>query len=315
MAKKVILSIDGGGIRGIIPLCALIEMEQQIGKRANEIVSFIAGTSTGAIIAGSLAMGLTATRVLELYKEVGPAVFRMDTLGWILSGFSYRYKTKPMADLLRKYIGDPIINQSPIDVMLTATRVEDGKNWFFVKDNPNNAQSTGKLNMVDCIAASAAAPTYFEPWPVDGIGACVDGGAGVASNPVYQTAVEAYYYSPLENYPHDNSVIISLGTGFYPAKHAPANIVDWLKFTIGELLDAPSAQQNAIVLRHFADVPSYRWNPQLPRDIDLDAISEIPALIEIGQKMAKTLDWKAMLNGTTSQFRVGPNTRGIGRNR
>ena len=314
MQKKVILSVDGGGIRGIIPLCALIELERQTGKPTREVVSLVAGTSTGAIIAGALAMGLSATRVLALYQEAGPSIFRMDYLNWVISGFSYRYKTKPMADLIRKYLNsDPILNESPIDIMLTSTCVEDGKNWYFVRDNPGNAKSTGKLKLVDCITASAAAPTYFEPWPVAGIGACVDGGAGVASNPVYQAAVEAFYYtSPA--YTPDHSVIISLGTGFYPSKNSPHNIVDWLKFTIGELLEAPSTQQNAIVYRHFPEAHSYRWNPQLPREIDMDAVSEIPALIEIGTKMAQPLNWKAMLNGTGTDHKVGPNTRGMGRN-
>ncbi len=314
MAKKVILSVDGGGIRGIIPLCALIEMERQIGKPAREVFSFVAGTSTGAIIAGALAMGLPASRVLALYQEAGPAIFRTDYLNWVLSGFSYRYKTKPMADLIRKYIGsDPILNQSPLDIMLTATRVEDGKNWFFVRDNPGNAQSTGKLNLVDCITASAAAPTYFEPWPVTGIGPCVDGGAGVASNPVYQAAVEAFYYTTPAYTPED-TIIVSLGTGFFPGKNSPQNIVDWLKFTIGELLEAPSTQQNTIVYRHFPQARSYRWNPKLPRDIGLDGVNEIPALIEIGQKMAQGLNWAAMLDGSTNENKVGPNTRGMNRN-
>ena len=314
MSKKIILSIDGGGIRGIIPLCALIEMERQIGKPAREVVSFVAGTSTGAIIAAGLAMGLSAARVLELYQEAGPAIFRMDTLGWIFSGFSYRYKTKPMADLIRRYINEPLMNQSPIDIMLSATRVEDGKNWYFVRDNSANAQSTGKLSMVDCITASSAAPTYFEPWKVGDIGPCVDGGVGVASNPVYQAAVEAFYYTPAGMYGPANSIIISLGTGFYPSKNSPQNIVDWLQFTIGKLLEAPSTQQNAIVYRHFPEASSYRWNPQLPRDIGLDGVNEIPALIEIGTQMSKTLDWKAMLAGSTDQNKVGPHTRGMGRN-
>ncbi len=53
MTKKALLAIDGGGIRGIIPLCALVALEQQIGKPAREVFSFMSGTSTGAIIVGA----------------------------------------------------------------------------------------------------------------------------------------------------------------------------------------------------------------------------------------------------------------------
>ncbi len=58
MARKRILAIDGGGIRGILPLCALVELERQLGQPAREFFSFMAGTSTGSIISGGLSLGL-----------------------------------------------------------------------------------------------------------------------------------------------------------------------------------------------------------------------------------------------------------------
>ena len=85
MHKRALLSIDGGGIRGIIPLCALAEMERQLGKPAREVFSFIAGTSTGAIITGGLASSVGAEAMLKLYEELGAKAFRFDLLGFVFS--------------------------------------------------------------------------------------------------------------------------------------------------------------------------------------------------------------------------------------
>ena len=58
------------------------------------------------------------------------------------------------------------LNDSPIDVLLTAKRISDGMPWYFVRDNPRNSSCTGRLGLVDCATASAVAPTYFEPWTI-----------------------------------------------------------------------------------------------------------------------------------------------------
>ena len=276
---------------------------------------FLAGTSTGSIIAGGLAKGLSAERCLEIYQEGGPTIFRRDWILWLTSLFSYKYRTAPMYDLLRKFLDDPNLNELPVDVMLTSTQVSNGRPWYFVKDNPANAQTTGKLKLADCIAASAAAPTYFEPWDVPTIGRCVDGGVGFASNPVYQACIEAFYYTPAGTYTPDNTIIVSLGTGYYPAKHDPQNIIEWALFVVGELMQIPAEQQTELVLRHFAQARPYRWNPELPREIGLDDVNEIPALIQIGQKEAKTLDWPKILEGTAETHRAMTSQRVMQRNK
>ena len=314
MAKKRILSIDGGGIRGIIPLCALIELEKVTGKPTRELFDLIAGTSTGAIIAGGLAHGLSAERCLEIYQEGSTTVFRRDWILWLTSLFSYKYRTAPLHELLHKFLDNPKLNELPIDVMITATQVSNGRPWYFVRDNPANAQTTGELKLIDCIAASSAAPTYFEPWVVPGIGACVDGGVGIAGNPVYQSCVEAFYYTPVGNYTPEDTLVVSLGTGYYAAKNNPQNIIAWALFVVGELLQVPAEQQTALVLRHFPQSRPYRWNPELPRDIALDSIHEIPMLIEIGQKAAKLLDWPAILAGSSESNRAMQSQRVMQRN-
>jgi len=66
MSRRYLLSIDSGGIRGIIPAVALVKLENTTGRLTREIFTFVAGTSTGAIIAAAIAAGIPAIRILDL---------------------------------------------------------------------------------------------------------------------------------------------------------------------------------------------------------------------------------------------------------
>lgn len=317
MARKRILAIDGGGIRGIIPLCALVELERQLKQPARDFFSFMSGTSTGAIIGAGLAIGLSAERCLQLYTELGDRAFRRDPLDWIVSLGSFKYRMQPMVKLLKEFLGNPILNDVPIDVMFTAMRVRDGKPFFFVKDNPANEKLTGRLRLVDCVAASAAAPTFFEPWTVPGIGACVDGGVGIAGNPCYQSCVEAFDYTPAGKYPVAETTVVSLGTGFYKTDQSPSNLIEWVQWIIGELLDEPAAQQTQIVQRHYVPrgLHLLRLNVQMPQEIGMDDISAIPRLVEIGKAAAAKLDWNTLLTAPDGTKDLGLEPERLPRNK
>jgi hypothetical protein len=309
MSRKHLLSIDGGGIRGIIPLCALAELEAQLNQPARDVFSFIAGTSTGAIIAAGLAKGLTALEILDIYARLGSDVFKLDLIGFVTSLGSFKYQSKPLHDSLVKILGDPTLNDLPIDVMLTAMRVRDGRPFYFVRDNPGNSRTTGHLRLADCVTASSAAPTFFKPWDVPGVGECVDGGLTIAGNPCYQLCVEAFEYTAPGTYSPATSGIVALGTGHYSGANMPSNLIDWVRFTIGQLLDEPSEQQTQLVQRHYVPQGAtlFRWNPPLPREIELDSAREIPTLLAVGKDAAAQLDWGKILAGEAPRARTfGP---------
>jgi patatin-like phospholipase/acyl hydrolase len=173
MARRYPLSIDGGGMRGIIPAVALAKLEATTGRPARETFSFVAGTSTGAIIAAAIVARIPATRIVELYVERAPEVFpgvtSLNTLRWIFTGSMY--STRKLHDVISEELGpearDWSLNHSPIDLLITAKGVPDGKPWYFVKDNPNNSGCAGSLGLADCVTGSAAAATYFEPWTIE----------------------------------------------------------------------------------------------------------------------------------------------------
>ena len=319
MSRRYLLSIDGGGIRGIIPAIALTKLESFTGRSARETFSFVAGTSTGAIIAAALASGVPASRILDIYldraREVFPGYRPVNRLRQIFTGSMY--STRKLHGLISSEMGaarDWTLNDSPIDILIPAKRVPDGKPWYFVRDNPRNSGCTGRLGMVDCVTASAAAPTYFQPWtmPEDSespahcerVGTLVDGSLGVAGNPVYQACVEAFYYS--EGYTPEEATVVSLGTGRFLAKRQPAWIYPWLQWVLDELIESPGEQQTELVWRHFPETAFYRIDTELQREIRLDDVASVERLREQGEHLAGLIDWKSILDGTDERFRVGP---------
>jgi uncharacterized protein len=327
MPQRYLLSIDGGGIRGIIPAVALVKLESTTGRLTRDIFSFVAGTSTGAIIAAAIAAGIPASRILSLYVDRAREVFTgstiLNTLQRVI--FGSMYSTQKLHDLITEEIdssGRWSLNDSLVDLLITAKGVPGGKPWYFVKDNPANSGCTGRLGLVDCATASAAAPTYFRPWTVDEglvppgcrpIGELVDGGVGVAGNPVYQACVEAFFYTDTTNgYKPAQTTTVSLGTGRSIApKRRPTWIGSWLQWVLGELLESPGEQQTEIAWRHFVEerevgqkMTFYRIDTELKEDIALDDVESTGRLREYGERLAELIDWQAILEGTDEEFRV-----------
>jgi predicted patatin/cPLA2 family phospholipase len=303
---KWILSIDGGGIRGIIPASALVALELRLGKPARECFDFLAGTSTGALIAAALAAGVPAARVLDIYTHRGNEIFTPPKVvadaKRLVDG--YMYDPANIRRVLESEFGAAaswMLNDSPVRLLLTATGINTHA-WYFVRDNPKNAQTTGKLGLVDCAVASASAPTYFSPYTINIAGqptTLVDGGVGVTGNPTYQACVEAFYY---DDFTVDTARVVSLGTGFFPTGNSlPDRLLGWLEWTVGALLDAPEEQQTELVNRHFPGILQ-RFNWQLPYAIDMADTSQIPALVTFGEQVAAQMDWAKILScGTSSQ--------------
>jgi patatin-like phospholipase/acyl hydrolase len=204
-----------------------------------------------------------------------------------------------------------MLNDSPIDVLLTAKRISDGMPWYFVRDNPRNTGCTGRLGIVDCTTASAAAPTYFQPWTIseastpsgcERVGTLVDGAVGVTGNPVYQACIEAFDFTP--DYHPEETITVSLGTGRFKKRKQPRWIGAWLEWVLDELLESPGEQQTEITQQRFPEMIFYRIDIELVENIGLDDTRTIRRLLEYGERLAETIDWEAILAGTETRFRI-----------
>ncbi len=201
-----VLSIDGGGIRGIIPAMVLSEIEKRTKRPIAEIFQLIAGTSTGGI----LALGLTkpdgqgkpqysAGDMIELYQKEGKAIFyrslshRLLALGFILRE---KYPARGIESILGKYFGNTHLKEALTEVLITAYDTENRDSWFFKSTKARNVNHPeADFLMRDVARATSAAPTYFSPAKVKTqtvVDYCslIDGGV-FANNPAMCAYAEA----------------------------------------------------------------------------------------------------------------------------
>jgi patatin-like phospholipase/acyl hydrolase len=217
-----ILCIDGGGIRGLIPALVLAEIELRTGRRTAEMVDFVAGTSTGGILACALTRRgpdggplFTAEELAGIYVEEGPRIFRRSLLkrlfsidGWI----DERYEDDGLDAALERYLGDAPLSDALTDVLVTAYDIHDRFAFFFRSQRARNDPAYD-FPLVQVARATSAAPSYFEPAQVtDRAGArtypLIDGGV-YAVNPsmcAYADVAAAGRADGLE-------LMLSLGTG------------------------------------------------------------------------------------------------------
>jgi hypothetical protein len=318
MAMRTILSVDGGGVRGIIPLACLVRLESRLGRPCREIFDMVAGTSTGAVIAGGIALGVSARGLLALYRELATQAFQR--LPWwkiLLNLGNHRYSIEFIARLLTEMGADLPLNSLPVDVMITAKNTRSGRTDFLVRDQENNARLWGDLPLRDAVLASIVAPTFFPPHRARYKGmeyVWVDGGVGVSGNPCYQAAVEAFDYSGGRYLPGETRML-SFGTGRLPHSiDAPrANALDWGKWVLEEMLEDSSDWQTYITRRELAssgrlDFRRYQLDLSTavlgelgvpippgvdPGGIGMDAVWAVELLDQIGRAFADRIDFDA----------------------
>ena len=299
-AMQSALSIRGGGIRGIIPCCCLMKLEEQLGGLTRDHIAYCAGTSTGALIAAAIAVGVPAADILKVYTDRTKEIFTptgvIATAKRVAEGFMY--DPTHLRDVLVSIFSTAAswsLNDSPLRVMISATEM-NGHNWFFVKDNPKNARTTGSVKLLDAAVASSCAPTYFDHWKINIAGKDVrffDGGVGGTANPAYQASVEMFVY---DDFTPQDSLVVSLGTGYFPASDKPpSGLLDIVGWTTSTLVDTSEDWVDAAVRRQWPGVLQ-TLNPLLPSDIDEADLSAIPALVQVGEQMAQGLDWNKLLD-------------------
>jgi len=204
-----ILTIDGGGMKGLLPALVLAAFESRTGQSISKHFDLIAGTSTGGIIALGLAAGLPAMRLAEFYLERGPAIFsrslkkRLGSLGGMADEL---YDAGELEVALWGVFGDRMLSDVETRAMAVAYDIEMRDLALFT------SWGGGIYRMVDVARATSAAPTYFEPCRIRSLGglerACIDGGV-VANNPARLALVAGMAMGA----PLADVQLVSLGTG------------------------------------------------------------------------------------------------------
>lgn len=210
-----ILSIDGGGIRGIIPATILAHLERAAGGfPIHRMFDLIAGTSTGAILAAGLTRPspLAAAALSDLYLSRGAEIFSRSKLSYIRSAISGpKYDAAPLERIMEGYFGPLSIAQCVTPLLVPCYDIERREAHFF---KSWRASTTPSVNyaLKDVVRAAVAAPTYFAPALIHSASgerlAAVDG-ALFSNNPAMCAIAEARVLYPNAN----KFILVSLGVG------------------------------------------------------------------------------------------------------
>lgn len=255
---RTILSIDGGGIKGIIPGMVLVEIEERLKVRTGnpdafiaDYFDFFAGTSTGGILICLLLCPskenpklprFSAKEALNLYLENGPKIFETKGMKKFLADLGWakeRYDNKVLEKILLAYFDEVKLSDLIKPCIITAYNIELRKAHFF---RQKVAQTRGKSRdfyVRDVCRATSAAPTYFSVAEINSLSGVryplLDGGI-FATNPSLSAFVEIKK-QPEELIPND-IYILSLGTGISKKSYDSDELRDTKAlFVVPALLD------------------------------------------------------------------------------
>lgn len=333
---KRMLALDGGGVKGVLSLGMAKALETELRRRSGDpklvladYYDLIGGTSTGAIVATGLALGLTVDAMIDLYMGLGPKVFGRRVGDGNL--FRAKYDPKDLQVALEPTLGERTLGSSDLKTGLAIhmKRIDTGSAWVLT-NNPNNPyfaredSEKGTLpnrfyRLVDLVMASAAAPTFFDEVRLtldqDGAlvenaeGLFVDGAIAGLNNPSVQLLKVATLKSYGFEWPsgEDQLTMLSIGTGYWrpriDAKTFGASPLEDLAPTAARAIEALKTMIHDTSVNAVSTMQALARSPRPWRidseieDMQMDHLSPFPLLgfqrMDVGLDVAalKTLDF------------------------
>ncbi len=304
-AKYVrILSIDGGGVRGIIPGQVLVRLEQKLqaksgnpDARISDYFDLIAGTSTGGILTcgylfpdekNSKRPKYTAETVVDLYLKNGakiftiPLAYKIKTLGGLTNA---KYPVTNLQNVLDTYFGDVRLSQLLKPCLVSSYDVTRRQAHFFTQHDA--VKDPGWDYPVKSVCrATSAAPTYFQCSDISSMTGVqyplVDGGVFV-NNPALCSYSEVYHEDKVTT---KDMVIFSLGTGFVKKPYEYKKVKDWgmvewvkplIDIMMSGVSDVVDYQLRQIFSAMNASSQYIRINTELNGDVNSDMADGSPA--------------------------------------
>ena len=294
MKSLKVLSLDGGGVRGYLTASILANIEKYLNDGKSEYIplgkyfDLIAGTSTGAIIAGLLAKGKTAKRVKEIYEKDMAFIFADEMKNSKLNIWSSKYKKTNLEAKAKEYFGETTFARKDLvtNLLVTTVDITTAKPRFYKSDYfAKNSTRVDEL-LADAIVASASAPTYFPlSKEMEYSSYLVDGGI-VANNPSLVALIDGIKLQKQEEY--EKTVLLSVGTGRvcempYDVQKLEDTQLGWIsnnKAIIELLMNSQSklAEYQTEFLANELGVECKRLNPDLGQKVGLDEVAKIGVL-------------------------------------
>lgn len=316
---KTILSIDGGGIRGVLPARILLEMRRRLDDAGEErpfyqLFDLVAGTSTGALIALALSLSnedgserYPASSIVDLYEKRGKEIFPpsyQKPIRTAMQAFRHKYSPEFYEKLLYDFFGDSTMHDACTNLIITSFDTEAMEPHCIKKrDVQDGACVDHNYYMRDAARASSAAPTFFPPAYISPVGdkdkkfSLIDGAVFV-NNPAGLAYVEAQKIFPDEK----EFIILSLGTGDFKQGYSYREVHSWgymewvnpvKNFPIGSIMSAGQSEAVSHQLRRLRNVKYFRFNIEISGSgfsIDDAGEKNMKSLLGYAEKMIKQHD-------------------------
>lgn len=250
-----ILSIDGGGIKGLYSASILASFEAKTGKRITDHFDMICGTSTGGLIAIGLASGMSAQSLVDLYVKKGSEIFPTSnnalirrfqnsykTIKQIL--FSNKHSVRPLRGILEELFEEKTMKDANNLLCIPSFNLTNGQPKVFKKSGVQTENFVDEsIKLVDIALATSAAPSYFPIHEHNGF-LYTDGGVW-ANNPSLCGLLEAidYYVGEGKDYDHYSILSISSITtpnGWVSTNNKSKSIIGWNKKLFETAMDGQS---------------------------------------------------------------------------
>ena len=298
-----VLSIDGGGVRGIIPARILQEIETRTNKPISKLFNIVSGTSTGGLLTLAITKPdgqgnpeFSAEYLVRLYMERSKEIFaKPSIIRKIKTGFGLwgsKYDRADYDEILLQIFKDNLLSQSLCPIFIPIYSLGNSKPFiastYFAARNKEN-----DFYLRDIAGAASAAPTYFDPKKFRSPNSTtiyqgVDGGI-YANNPELIGVTGVYLLDP--SFEIGNIILLSLGTGDTVKNNQNSGNdgdIGWLKNKdiIGNMMDAESAIAETAVTAMLKNSNHFRFQLHLPNELaamDNSSDSNLNALLEAAE--------------------------------
>ncbi|MEZ4813102.1 MAG: patatin-like phospholipase family protein [Caldisericia bacterium] len=316
MSKYKILSLDGGGIRGLITSILIKKLDDKTGFLKN--VDLFSGTSTGGIISIALASGAPIEEVVQIYDdpESCKKIFKryhpknlIDRLLYFLKQlfqFNFgqilhvKYTDEGLKERLIDVLGQPKpLSDLERHVLVTTFQLDSADIDGWRPISLSSLDNTSNVLNLDAALSTSAAPTYFPPHYIQTLGYLTDGGT-FANNPCMFALAKALQANDHIN--RDDVTVLSIGTGYASARVPETAIKNpyncgylfWLKGgngvpslpILGMLFDGATSEKDTFECNQILGDSYLRLNPMLHGEISLDSYKDIPKLQKIAEDFA-----------------------------
>lgn len=292
MTIMKLLCIDGGGIRGVFPIAILKAIEEEFGKPVGQLFDVISGTSTGAIIAASVALNTSMGELMERYEIYGEKIFvKKSKVGLFKSVYSDRYLRR----LLKHAFKDLTLGEIQKPLLIPAVDITHGKPYVHRTDFGYSSENELSIKLWDAVLSSCSAPIYFPPNNVNNQYLSIDGGLW-ANNPSLVCVTEALHHFKIDL---EEILILSIGTGqqnidFTMEENKYWGIRQWLPFQFPSFKVTPKLLDLAMDLS--SESVSYhcrlllrdhylRLNTELSEEVPFDDFTYTEKLKELGKQV------------------------------